>query len=152
DILVPTTPYNVTAPSHVKLSAYARRADRPDDVRRRLGIGSLDEVRARFRQEFLGECHDAGCATMILSSEHCSSRLLFPDGIARLHDLLSPLGLVEIVVYLRRQAEMWTSHYSTTVKSRSTKPIQLPTPNEKKVLLDYEGLCARWADAFGSDR
>jgi hypothetical protein len=148
-ILIPTSPCQHGV-SHIKLSAYARRDNRSDDVRLRLGIKAINHFRRTFAQNFLKECYDAGCDTIILSSEHCSSRLLFDDEIARLRDLLAGLGPVQIILYLRRQDEMWASHYSTAVKSRSTDPISLPTSHQKKELLDYQGLCTRWATLFGA--
>jgi hypothetical protein len=103
-----------------------------------------------FRERLLSECREAACDTVILSSEHCSSRLLYPDEIERVRDLLSALGAVEILVYLRRQDELWASRYSTAVKGGSTERIGLPTPQEKKALLDYHDLCLRWTNLFGA--
>jgi hypothetical protein len=143
-----------TSVNDVKLSAYARRDNRTDDIRSRLGLTSpatLAQFRATFEREFLDECYDAKCHTVILSSESCSSRLFFVDEIKRLQALLQKIGSVEVVLYLRKQDELWASHYSTGVKLGYQKDIAPPTPMQKRDLLDYEGLCNRWSEVFGLD-
>ncbi len=150
-VLVPSCGYLLDSVSHDKLPIYGRRDDRPDDLRLRLGGEPIGRFRAAFSRDLLGECRASHCGSLVLSSEHCSSRLLFADEIERLRDLLAPIGTVAVLLYLRRQDEMWVSYYSTAVKTRSTEPIGLPTADAKREFLDYDALCTRWAKAFGAE-
>lgn len=143
-----------TSVNHTRLSAFARRDDRIDDIRVRLGMVSsaeMSQFRHQFMTELLDECHQSDCDTLILSSESCSSRLFFGDEIHRLRELLDRVGRADIILYLRRQDQLWISHYSTGVKLGYRQPIEPPTPVQRRELLDYEGLCVRWADVFGDD-
>ena len=144
-----------TSINHVKLSVYARRDNRSDNIRSRLGIKSsdkLDDFRQNLEKSLADECRSGDFDIAILSSESCASRLFFDDEIRRLHNLASNIGRTEVVLYLRKQDELWASHYSTSVKLGYRQKIAPPSDARKREFLDFEGLCARWSQVFGIDK
>jgi hypothetical protein len=91
--------------------------------------------------------------SVILSDEHLSSHLIDPWEIARIHELLSYVGLdARILVYLRRQDEFLLSSYSTFVRNGRTKPIEIPTGPERINRYDYHELLRKWANVFGKEK
>src|SRR5690606_10056545 len=98
------------------------------------------------------EIAESGCDTLLLSNEHCSSRLISNEDILRLKDMLSPLAeTTRIVVYLRRQDEALLSMYSTMVRSGSSQGLQFPPGHVIALRFDYARLLGLWADVFGRE-
>jgi hypothetical protein len=149
--LFPLSPCGPRFPSHLKLSAYARRKDRADEVRALLGIVNLSEFRAATASELIQECRGADCHTLILSSEHLSSRLNFDDEIRILKQLIDQIGPAKVVLYLRRQDDALVSGYSTKVRLGSSRPFELPDCALFSELYDYKRMCTIWADCFGKN-
>ena len=150
-VYVPLTPLSDVpdTKSHLKLSAYARAQDRPDDVRLRLGITDLRHFRSQFQAAFVKECLTASCSTIVLSSEHCSSRLHHEHELEQLKRLLEMVGEPVIVVFVRRQDEALVSAYHTAVRLGSTRKLCRPSDHEIEEMYDYKTLCLRWANVFG---
>jgi hypothetical protein len=98
---------------------------------------------------------DDGIHTVLVSSEHFSSRLTRNDQVAALAEMVAPLGdRTEIVCYLRPQWELVTSHYSTRLRVGETRTLEevardILRPGHPYV--DYRGLLERYADVFGDD-
>ena len=113
--------------NHMEIAVYA--AD--DGQQMELRLHELDkakcdlpEYRARLRQKLADEVADSACHTMIISNEHCHSRLLTPSAIQRLKDLLTPFcPNIEVQVYLRRQDQLAVSLHSTRLKLGGEGPI-----------------------------
>lgn len=155
-ILYPKTPYGPDAPSHIALPVYARDESRvAGDMHGKFGIKDMyaegmfrDELKAKFYEEFgTNEFH-----TMVLSSEHLSSRLSEASELERLKDLLEPMGQVEVLLYLRPQEELVASSYSTTIRLGST--LTFSKFIEKSIYekyYDYQSLCDLWAGGFGKE-
>ena len=150
-ILVPLSPNASGLLNHRKLAVYGCNDTKRDDGRVKLGITSSSEFRAQFERDFVKECLESGCDTVVLSSEHCSSRLRSNEEIERVKTLLDQVGQTTILLYLRPQEEMWKSWYSTSVSIASCKPFSAPTRENRNKLLDYHALCCSWATAFGTD-
>lgn len=93
--------------------------------------------------------------TLLLSSEHCQSRLHDPAALARLRDgLLAPLGApsVEVLVWLRRQDAIARSLRNTWLRSHGASPTSdFPQDEASLVLMDHARTLARWAAGFGRD-
>jgi hypothetical protein len=88
----------------------------------------------------------AGRRTMLLSSEHMSSRLGEPQ-IAALRDMLAPLTeAIDVVVYLRRQDDVLLSLLSSHIKSGGTSGIDRLSGIS---WLDYDERLAKWERVFG---
>ena len=152
-VYVPTSPLGPDAPSHLKLAVYGRNDSRPQaDVNLKFGIRTLAHFRAQFAEEFLAECSAAQAQTIVMSSEHCSSRLNNPDEVCRLREFLERIGETTVLVYLRRQDQLLTSSYATKVRLGSAEPLKLPTdPVFLRNFYDYQHLCDLWSRAFGKD-
>jgi len=86
--------------------------------------------------------------TMLLTSEHLSSRLHAPQ-VAALREMLAPLAeAIDVVIYLRRQDELVLSLHSTYAKSGGTRErAWLETIS----WLDYDAFLGRWETVFGRD-
>ncbi|MDB5554907.1 MAG: hypothetical protein JWL86_4891 [Rhizobium sp.] len=148
-------PHAPGATNHIKLAALAIDDTRSADIRTMAGIKSPEDavaLRAELLVELAREKSEAGCETMLLSNEHCASRLVYPDDICRLRDFLAPLAeTITIVVYLRRQDEAMLSMYSTALRSGSARPLEFPSEHIIAWKFDYEKLLARWAVVFGRE-
>lgn len=144
--------------NHVKLAAYAAQDEIRDDLRTNLKIVTREDLQ-RFRTDFRSclseEVRTAPphVHTLILSSEHCHSRLRTREATKRLADLLNDLAdEVIVLVYLRRQDEMATSLYSTGLRHGRTDPSIFPKQvQESNTYYNLYNLLERWAAAFGRD-
>ena len=151
-ILFPVWPGNE---NHMLLAGYAANDEKRDDIRIRNGIVSqydLERFREKFAGEFAGEVRAAACNTVVLSGEHCSSRLVTQEEVERLRSLL--LGMfddVRIIVYLRRQDEFLLSTYSTQVRCGETRTLALPAVEKRRDRYDFAKLLGLWSGAFGRE-
>lgn len=142
-------------PSHQKIPAYARIPGQPMDEMQLQVIppgSDAAEFNAQFEQEFLSECLQNDCHTVLLSSEHCQSRLHSTAELLRIKQLLQKLGQIDIIVYLRRQDQLLLSSYATDVRLGSPRALTLPQSPEEKERFRYGKLCDLWADVFGRDQ
>jgi hypothetical protein len=142
--------------NHVALAAYAQDDTKVDDLRMAFGAdnaGRLAGFRTRIEQMLAAEVAANPNATFVFSGEHCHSRLLQPDEVGRLRDLLRRFfDDIRIVVYLRRQDQVAVSLYSTLVKAGGTRAAILDPAALDRRYYDYEALLDRWTEAFGRDR
>ncbi len=152
-------PASPLLPDHTKLAVYALRDNVFSDIRLRHGVSDPDSLlafRRSFKQEFATEMSGQQAKTIILSNEHCSSRLVSPQEIKQLYNLLRLFfEKITVVIYLRRQDQLLLSTFSTSVKAGNTKPISIPdaeTIQRSPQLIkryEYYSLCQRWASVFG---
>lgn len=151
-ILYPQSP---GSSNHTALALYAAADDKCDDLRIGSGIARHDDLprfRDQFAADFSRELNEASCETVILSGEHCSSRLTSRDEVERLHELLSGrFDAVRVIVYLRRQDEFLLSSYSTAVKSGIVQKLWLPKVERELQRYDFAKILGRWSDVFGRD-
>lgn len=93
--------------------------------------------------------------TVFVSCEHFHSRLVHLEQVERLAAILEPLGgPVEILCYLRPQAELVRSHYSTrlrTGETRSLAEVVAEQLRRENPYVDYLGMLERYAAVFGED-
>lgn len=120
-----------------------------------LGIADLED-RDRYArdlaQRLTAELAEEPYETAIISSEHCSSRLMSDREVETLRAFLAPFfRSVRILVYLRRQDDFAVSTYSTGVKSGRTNPLELPRKRRVRDRYDYWELLSRWRRAFGRE-
>jgi len=151
-ILYPRTPGNE---NHTGLTVAAQKLVRNGPLRKLKGVNSVENARA-FRSDLMeqlaAEFMAAPFATVVMSGEHLSSRLLDDREVQWLKDHLSPFfKTIRIVVYVRRQDDFLLSTYSTSIKSGSTR--ELAPPNERLVQFRYNHweLLTRWARIFGRE-
>lgn len=151
-ILFPQSP---GVSNHTLLAGYAANDASRDDIRIANGIESHDDLllfRERFEAAFTREVEDAACDTVIMSGEHCSSRLVTPEEVGRLHQLLYRVfEAVRVIVYLRRQDEFMVSSYSSAVKSGLEQKLALPRLEGEMQRYDFAKILDRWGGVFGRD-
>ena len=142
-VLYPVSPGDE---NHVLLPLSVTERDLPD---LRAMCDDPDELLRLFAEIFPREIAASSCRRLILSSEHCSSRLVSDLELIRLKALLGRFsGKIKIVLYLRRQDRVATALYSTWVKSGWGEPFRLPSDAER---LDWRPIVERWARIFGRD-
>lgn len=103
--------------------------------------------------EFCKDILSLDCETVVVSSEHFSSRIN-SDGIRYVKKKLDerlPDYKVEIFVYLRNQVDMFQSAYSTYIKTGGTKSIfELSEGiNGDGAYYNFYKLISMWSDVFG---
>lgn len=152
--------------NHSDLAALALADWRLDDkLRQQRGIATLDDL-ARFRAvtaaAFAAEIAAApeGCDTLLISTEHCHSRVLLLDEVARLYAFLVPFAAeYEVLVYLRPQHDLAMSQYGMQLLAGEAgaemlPPLPYPADYAKArttdaAYFDYGRLLSRWAAIFG---
>lgn len=97
------------------------------------------------------------CNHLICTSEHLSSRLINIDDIKALKDLFPSSCNFQIIVYLRKQNELFLGMQSESIKSG--RPIDvyapnIPTETDKPyglLFFDYEKMLEMWSNVFGKE-
>jgi hypothetical protein len=152
--------------NNVKLAAIAfSDARMQDDMRASLGIvdaASLHKAREQTFREFLDEvsARPEGAHTLILSNEHCHSRLFSEVDVANLKAFLDPFcESYTVIAYLRPQFELAVSQYGMIVANGMHDiemfPPMPPPPGYKhriytqQAYFDYAAMLSRWATVFG---
>ena len=124
----------------------------PDaNIRRVASPEALAALRTQLETALAAEVAHAPDQVMVLSSEHCHSRLVTHEEVGALHALLRGVfDDVRVVVYLRRQDRVAVSHYSTHLKGGGTRTEVLPSDTGPHApYFDFEALLERWASVFG---
>ncbi len=142
--------------NHLKLAAYAMNPDKIDDLKTNLRLYSSEQVyefRKKLTADFTKEMAGLNANKVVLSNEHCSTRLLQKQEIEELKAFLSPFyDDIRIIVYLRRQDNSFLSAYSSAIKSGQHEPLMLPDEQERILRYDYWELLQRWSEVFGQDK
>jgi hypothetical protein len=139
--------------NHLALTAVSKR--RRNEIWDKLGLND-EAVRRAFcdnlREKLAAELSGSSCETVIMSGEHCSSRLRSVDDVRRLYEFLAPFfSRMSVVVYLRRQDDFLMSTHSTDVKNGSVRPLEVPDEEEVHFRYDYWELLSRWSGVFGRE-
>lgn len=147
--------------NHRSIPGYCKRSDKFDDFHIASGILTKEE-RKSFEKEFENSIKNEfktipkHIHTVIISSEHFHSRLLFQDEIDNVKKLFEPFFKeIKIVVYLRRQIDLATSLYSTELKSGNVVP-EINIFIKKRCLaqshyFNYEKFLSLWECTFGKE-
>ncbi len=129
-----------------------------DDYTRMQGVSSVEEKArffAGFEQEFADEVRRARHShhSMIITSEHFHSRLGTVAELVRLKRLLSSLfNTVHIICYVREQADLHASLYSTALRLSFTSSITEFKPvTADGQYYNYDNLASLWAGVFGRE-
>ncbi len=139
--------------NHTGLAAYALLPGRVDAIRDGFGVHTAADVapmRARMQRAAEAELTDD--ATSIFCSEHCHSRLTFPEEVATLREFLGQyFDDIQISVYLRRQDLIALSLYSTKLKSGGVTDRLLPQVEPSDPYYNYDVFLALWEAEFGPE-
>lgn len=149
-------------PNHYALAMATSDFDEPNIARIRedLAINSPANQRAfaaRLGQEILDAMAKAGCDTLLLSSENFHHGMRSPASVAKLRSFLNSLGFetIQIIVYLRRPADLINSWYSTAVRwgETSHEPPDVLQSGCDSLAVDcrYDATLKRWENEFGRD-
>lgn len=140
--------------NHVRLAIHAGRPELVDDLARDFAVrGGAEGSRRDLAAELAAELAalPASVHTVLLSNEHCHSRLRGVEEVLRLKSLLDGLfAEVRVIVYLRRQDELAISHYTTALRGGAIHDNPLPPPwREPPSYFDWDALLTRWSAVFG---
>jgi hypothetical protein len=154
--------------NHIGLTTYALDiGNNREALRTQLGCDSAEKVeahRASLLSALAREIASEGgqCHTLVLSNEHCQSRLLLSEEIRRLRNmLLSACDDIRVVLYVRPQHQVAVSAYGTVLKEGAFGRTVLPSlpladdkfaSNHVMLYYDYDSLVARWEVVFGRDK
>ncbi len=155
------SPYKLLA-NHERLTTFSLDLDKVnDDLRRAAGLRTQADVlahRQRVQSEFFTELCQVETLppTLVLSNEHCHSRLITEREVRRLADFLADFtDTVDVVVYLRPQHELATSLYDQALKAGYADIDVLPCFESngprwvERIYFDYDALTTRWMSVFG---
>jgi len=116
--------------------------------------GDIHRFRLRLRDALIAEITGCGAGRLIFSSEHLQSRLTATEEIASLRLFLEAIGVgpVEVVVYLRRPADILNSLSSTLFRNGHHMPCP-PGPDHHYLqnLCNHRGTIERWRAGFGRE-
>lgn len=145
------------SPNQMELSVAAVVGEANDEVSlielNRQGCGR-EEYRRRLIDQIACEIAAGSYSRIVVSNEHCHSRLNSPAQIRRLVAMF-PVALedVSVVVYLRRQDRLAVSLYSTILKLGGTAQLFPPAPAAALPLYyDFETLLALYAGVVDASR
>jgi hypothetical protein len=140
--------------NHVLLAIYGSPEVNTEDLKTQVGIGTqsaLNAMLSTLPDALEAEVAESGCREILLSNEHCSSRLLSETSVKRIRELIARFSSeVRVVMYLRRQDELLLSAYSTAVSSGRTVPLQIPSGRDLQYY-DFAEILDRWAKIFGEE-
>ena len=123
--------------------------ERQEDIHKFFKISPTNQMAARaLVQRHLASELSAGL-TVLVSSEHLSSRVVSPREIQMLADLLEPIASeLRVVLYLRRQEVLIPSTYSTSVLAGGVHAFSLGAALKERHRYDYAALLDRWCLVF----
>jgi hypothetical protein len=153
--------------NHTDLTLISRHeGNLTDDLRRKARAFDRDGIDCARREVFRRFSAEAekndNCHTLILSNEHCHSRLLMLDEVQNLKDFLDFFcEQYKIVVFIRPQHELAISQYGMLVAhgvgNIDILPPMLPPRGYAKrmytnrLYFDYDAMIRRWSDVFGDE-
>jgi hypothetical protein len=151
-VLYPITPGNQ---KHQRLAVAALQLSKLGEMRKAFGVKTHDEAR-KFRDDLVNnltaEFSRKPYESVVISSEHLSSRVLDDEEVQWLKDLLSPyFEEITIIVYIRRQDDFLLSTYSTSIKSGVTEMLAMPTEQLIEARYNHWATLSRWARVFGRE-
>lgn len=116
---------------------------------------SYEHFLERFLDELDQEIKQSGCQKIVISSEHLSRVFLDPDALPIVDSILKFFQRYDpnpkVILYVREQASILTSHYSTVLKG-GLGGMNLKEYFEKRGdSYDYCKLTAPWLQTFGPD-
>lgn len=161
------SPYPIMA-NHERLTTIALNpAKLGDGLRVRAGLKTVEDVaewRVRVEEELSREVEaishqPEGVPTLLLSNEHCHSRLVTREEVHYLREFFDKFAdETHIIVYLRPQHELAISSYSTILRVGFHDIEVFPDFIEgrskgfNRLYFQYDKLLERWAGEFGRDK
>ena len=139
--------------NHTLLSNYCLKKNHITQMNIRNGIDSIERLerfRADFYHDFREEIRQFEGSGVILSSEQCYENFLSIDDVKELKHLFEDLyDEIKIIVYIREQAEMLCSIYSTRMKGGKTYTMLSPRQFSRLGTFDFNQRLMLWEEVFG---
>ncbi|WP_445360346.1 hypothetical protein ACJJIL_17525 [Microbulbifer sp. EKSA005] len=111
---------------------------------------SAKEFSGSILEKLAREIVSSDCDTVIISNEHLHSRITTQEEIFKIKEWASKFfDEIEIVCYLRNQADLAVSYYSTLIKSGNVPERVFPNFSSVPHYYDYKKLLDGWSAAFG---
>lgn len=151
--LFPRTPGEDNQPA---LAAYAMADSSRKNLMAQVRVQS-DEALESFQHDFKAalqaEVTSAAPERIVLTNEHCHSRIETAEELERLAALLRSIAdEIRVIFYIRRQDQAATSLYSTALKvGQWRKKPDLTVKGELPIAFDYWRTCELYAGVFGKD-
>ena len=142
--------------NHIGVVNYCLSDEKFQAIRTVYGIKDRDSLR-KFRknveEEFSNELSLFDGNTVIMSNEHCSSRLITIKEIENVRKFFTKyFDEIYIIAYIREQVSYLLSSYSTSVRFSNTKEIFSPKQfQNKRDIFDYDVILKRWENVFGKE-
>lgn len=143
--------------NHMEIAVAAMDPDSRDELQM-IELGrqacSHAEYVARLKSRIREEREGGTFRHLVISNEHCHSRLRHLDAIARIASLVDiPVENFEVIVYLRRQDRLAVSLYSTRLKLGGQGGVFPPVnPRALPHYFDFSRLLSLYSQAFGAQR
>lgn len=147
-------PYCFGWVNHTKIAAYAQDEGKVDSIRKLFGLTTREEIekfRPELEENLWRELKNDEYNKIVISNEHCSSRLTTRDELITLKNFLSMFSEnIKIIFYVRPQDEAITSSYSTQVKSGGIDDFKFPLTFENAPYsFKYYQIAELWSSVFG---
>lgn len=153
-VLYPTSLTALGEGNHVKLYCFASEGPL-DELKGQFELRSeseLEAFRSRVVEDLRSEVEGGNFHTLVLSNEHCSSRLQKPSELERIKALLSAYSdEIRIILYIRPQWDLLISSFSTNVKAGVPNEFGFPSAKELNGKYDYRRIITLWNDVFGKE-
>lgn len=152
-VLFPLSPGLDNQPA---LAAYAMGDCKRERLLAQVGVSNEAELaafKARFEDNLREEVSEAAADAMVLSNEHCHSRIHTREELERLAALLGQVAeTVRVIFYVRRQDQVATSLYSTALKvGQGRKRPDMKISNPPPFAFDYWHTCQLYTEVFGKE-
>ncbi len=137
--------------NHTEVVVAARDPSKQDELSTQiLKNRTHDELSHDISRALQRELKRASFDRLIISTEHCHSRIRTADELKRLVNILGvSTSDVQVVVYLRRQDQLWVSANSTGIKSGNGGSEMLTMPAQDSPYFDYLRLLSLYKSVFG---
>jgi hypothetical protein len=139
--------------NHILLPNYCLKGKRISDLNIRNGIQSekqLKQFRDNFYHDFREEISQFEGHGVILSSEQLYGKLQSEKDIQELKNIFEDLyDEIKIIVYIREQAEMLCSLYSTRIKGGNTYTMPGQDRFSRTQIFDFNQRLKLWERVFG---
>mgnify|MGYP001409317521 CR=1 FL=1 len=139
-----------------KLPSYCLENGNFDEYLRSINVTNeqiKDEFDLNLEKDLESEINslDGNINTVVISSEHFHSRVQTTPEIQKGYNLFKKyFGQIELVCYLREQASVCQSSYSTSIRSGSTTPLNeyMSWCNTSNSYFDYLSFISKWKEVY----
>ena len=142
--------------NHMEVAVAAMEARADDELQmielKRQNCSHADYVN-KLRAQLRDEVESGDYSTLLISNEHCHSRLTLHENIEMLRNIFEAFATsFDIVVYLRRQDRLALSYHSTRLKLGGLEDIfPVNDGGSLPLYFNFNDLLERYAHGFGAE-